>query len=74
MVLLCLVLGRRAVLVTVNTGGHIALGRGTCADTVAVTFLTTGRLPARDQYCQGPQPGDPPPTGAPSPSTAATMR
>ncbi|HET6531827.1 MAG TPA: alpha/beta hydrolase [Actinoplanes sp.] len=66
-------LGRRAVLVTVNAGGHIALGRGTCADTAAARFLTTGRLPAGDQLCPGPQPDDSPPTGASAPA-AAPMR
>jgi pimeloyl-ACP methyl ester carboxylesterase len=49
-------LGRRAVLVTVDAGGHIALGRGTCADTTAAAFLATGRLPARDRSCAGPTP------------------
>lgn len=67
-----LALGRRAALVTVNAGGHIAVGRGTCADTAAATFLTTGRLPARDQVCQGPAPGDPPPTGTAAPPADAT--
>jgi hypothetical protein len=52
-------LGRRAVMVTVNAGGHIALGRGACADTAAAAFLTTGVLPSRDQFCQGPAPADP---------------
>jgi pimeloyl-ACP methyl ester carboxylesterase len=49
-------LGDRAVLVTVNAGGHIALGRGTCADTAAAGFLTNGELPVRDMYCHGPSP------------------
>jgi len=47
-------LGDRAVLVTVDAGGHIALGRGTCADTTAAAFLTGGELPAQDIRCHGP--------------------
>lgn len=47
-------LGDRAVLVTVDAGGHIALGRGTCADAAASAFLTGGQLPARDIRCDGP--------------------
>jgi pimeloyl-ACP methyl ester carboxylesterase len=53
-------LGRRAVLITVNAGGHIALGRGTCADSAAATFLVTGRLPAQDRFCARPTTRDRP--------------
>jgi pimeloyl-ACP methyl ester carboxylesterase len=60
-------LGQRAALVGVDQGGHIALGRGTCADTATVTFLATGVLPATDVECAGPAP-----TGAPT--TAPALR
>jgi hypothetical protein len=48
------VLGRAAVLVTVDGGGHLAYGRGSCADAIAVTFLLTASLPATDQVCVAP--------------------
>jgi pimeloyl-ACP methyl ester carboxylesterase len=45
-------LGDRAAFVGVNNGGHYVFGQGSsCADTATVTFLTTGRLPAKDVYC-----------------------
>jgi pimeloyl-ACP methyl ester carboxylesterase len=52
-------LGHRAAMVTVDAGGHVTIGRGTCADTIAVSFLVTGALPAHDQFCAGPTAGDP---------------
>ena len=55
-------LGDRAAMVTVEAGGHVTIGRGTCADTIAIAFLVTGTLPAHDQFCAGPTPGDPPST------------
>jgi hypothetical protein len=50
-------------LLAVSTGGHIVLGRGTCADAVAVAFLGTGRLPTRDRICPGPAAQLPPTAG-----------
>lgn len=47
------VLGRRAVMVSVDAGGHTAYGRGACATSAADTFLTTGRLPRSDDFCDG---------------------
>ncbi|GLV96506.1 alpha/beta hydrolase [Streptomyces lavendulae] len=46
-------LGDRAVLVTVEQGGHgLYLGNGNaCADRTVTTFLTTGRRPAHDTAC-----------------------
>ncbi|MEW2496132.1 alpha/beta hydrolase [Streptomyces nodosus] len=46
-------LGRRAVLVTVNSTGHNAyLANGnTCGDRTVSHFLSTGRRPTRDTYC-----------------------
>ncbi|MEU8777939.1 alpha/beta hydrolase [Streptomyces sp. NPDC048606] len=46
-------LGRRAVLVTVEHGGHGAyLGNGNaCGDRAVTGFLTTGERPARDLEC-----------------------
>ncbi|MGW5094357.1 alpha/beta hydrolase [Streptomyces nodosus] len=46
-------LGRRAVLVTVNSTGHNAyLANGNaCGDRTVSHFLSTGRRPARDTYC-----------------------
>jgi pimeloyl-ACP methyl ester carboxylesterase len=45
------VLGRAAVLVTVDGGGHLTFGRGSCADPITVTFLATGALPGDDRSC-----------------------
>jgi len=45
------VLGRRAVMITVDAGGHTAYGRSTCASSATHTFLATGRLPNGDQFC-----------------------
>jgi pimeloyl-ACP methyl ester carboxylesterase len=47
-------LGRRAVLVTVNSTGHDAyLGNGNaCGDRVVSRYLATGERPARDTYCR----------------------
>jgi pimeloyl-ACP methyl ester carboxylesterase len=50
-------LGDRAVLLTVDAGGHGVYGTagpGSCADAVANTFLTTGELPAGDVHCPKP--------------------
>ncbi|WP_128428363.1 alpha/beta hydrolase [Streptomyces cyaneus] len=46
-------LGRRAVMVTVNSTGHGAyLENGNaCGDTTVSRFLATGERPARDLYC-----------------------
>ncbi|MYV49670.1 alpha/beta hydrolase [Streptomyces sp. SID2888] len=46
-------LGRRAVLVTVNSTGHDAyLANGNaCGDRTVSHFLSTGQRPARDTYC-----------------------
>lgn len=46
-------LGARAVLVTVEQGGHgVYLGNGNaCGDRTVTTFLTTGKRPARDTSC-----------------------
>ncbi|MBT8223975.1 MAG: alpha/beta fold hydrolase [Dactylosporangium sp.] len=54
-------LGRRAAFVGVDQGGHVALGRGTCADTITFAFLATGVLPGRDIECPGPAQGTAPP-------------
>jgi pimeloyl-ACP methyl ester carboxylesterase len=48
------VLGRAAVLITVDGGGHLAFGRGSCADAITTTFLRTATLPAHDQACAAP--------------------
>ncbi|HYN97244.1 MAG TPA: alpha/beta hydrolase [Pilimelia sp.] len=48
------VLGSAAALVTVDGGGHLAFGRGSCADPITVTFLATGVLPAADRSCPAP--------------------
>ncbi|MEV2212485.1 alpha/beta hydrolase [Streptomyces sp. NPDC050997] len=47
-------LGRRAVMVTVNSTGHDAyLGNGNaCGDETVSRFLATGERPARDTYCR----------------------
>lgn len=47
------VLGRRAVMVSVDAGGHTAYGRGACATSAADSFLITGHLPPTDQFCDG---------------------
>ncbi|GLY92978.1 alpha/beta hydrolase [Actinoplanes sp. NBRC 103695] len=59
-------LGDRAAFVTVNAGGHGIYGirSGPCTDAIATGFLADGRLPARDQFCQGPSPEDQPAGGA----------
>ncbi|KNB51607.1 alpha/beta hydrolase [Streptomyces caatingaensis] len=46
-------LGRRARLVTVDSGGHgVYLGNGNaCGDRAVTRYLTTGERPARDAYC-----------------------
>ncbi|MEU9007494.1 alpha/beta hydrolase, partial [Streptomyces sp. NPDC048551] len=46
-------LGARAVLVTVEQGGHgLYLGNGNaCGDRTVTTFLTTGERPAHDTTC-----------------------
>jgi hypothetical protein len=46
-------LGSRAVMVTVDQGGHGTYGVGSCADTITNAFLATGELPRRDQFCVG---------------------
>jgi pimeloyl-ACP methyl ester carboxylesterase len=45
------VLGRRAVMITVDQGGHGVIGLGSCAEEAMSSFLTTGALPARDRFC-----------------------
>jgi hypothetical protein len=47
-------LGRRAVMVTVNSTGHDAyLANGNaCGDRAVSRFLATGERPARDTYCR----------------------
>ncbi|GAB1822666.1 alpha/beta hydrolase [Herbidospora sp. RD11066] len=47
-------LGRRAVMITVDQGGHGVFGLGSCADEATNTFLATGALPARDRFCPAP--------------------
>ncbi|WP_435847677.1 alpha/beta hydrolase [Streptomyces halstedii] len=50
---------RGSRMVTVAGGeGHGVYGAGSRADEVANTYLTTGRLPARDLTCRTP--GEPP--------------
>ncbi|MEU6768041.1 alpha/beta hydrolase [Streptomyces sp. NPDC046853] len=46
-------LGRRAVMVTADQGGHgvYPFGRNTCANDAATEFLTSGKRPARDLAC-----------------------
>jgi len=45
-------LGRRAVMVTVDQGGHGAITTGAaCPFEIATNFLLTGRLPTRDTFC-----------------------
>jgi pimeloyl-ACP methyl ester carboxylesterase len=59
-------LGDRAAFVTVDAGGHGIYGirSGPCTDAVTTGFLVSGRLPARDQFCQGPSPEDVPAAAA----------
>lgn len=46
---------RGSRMVTVAGGeGHGVYGAGSCADEVADTYLTTGRLPATDLTCRTP--------------------
>lgn len=45
------VLGRAAAMITVDGGGHLVFGRGTCADQATTTYLTTGELPVQDRSC-----------------------
>ncbi|GIH94570.1 alpha/beta hydrolase [Planobispora siamensis] len=51
-------LGRRAVMITVDQGGHGVVGLGSCADEAMSSFLATGTLPARDRFCPAPSPAD----------------
>ncbi|MFC4588972.1 alpha/beta hydrolase [Sphaerisporangium corydalis] len=51
-------LGRRAVMITVDQGGHGVTGLGSCADEVMPAFLATGALPGRDLFCPAPSPAD----------------
>jgi pimeloyl-ACP methyl ester carboxylesterase len=45
-------LGRRAVLVTVDAGGHgVIYDQSPCAHAALDTFLATGHLPARNETC-----------------------
>ncbi|MEV7630567.1 alpha/beta hydrolase [Actinoplanes sp. NPDC089786] len=64
-------LGDRAAFITVDAGGHGIYGirSGPCTDAITTEFLTSGRLPARDRFCQGPSPEDVPAAVA---RTAAT--
>ncbi|WP_271216948.1 alpha/beta hydrolase [Streptosporangium carneum] len=51
-------LGRRAVMITVDQGGHGVVGLGSCADEAMNSFLATGALPGRDRFCPAPSPAD----------------
>ncbi|GLW11331.1 hypothetical protein Misp01_64590 [Microtetraspora sp. NBRC 13810] len=51
-------LGRRAVMITVDQGGHGVIGLGSCADAALVAFLATGTLPGRGRFCPAPSPAD----------------
>ena len=55
-------LGDRAAFITVDAGGHgiYSIRSGPCTDTITTEFLVSGRLPARDRFCQGPSPEDVP--------------
>ncbi|MFD4787211.1 alpha/beta hydrolase [Streptomyces sp. NPDC058459] len=46
-------LGKRAVMVTADQGGHGAypFGRNTCANSAVTQYLTSGQRPARDLAC-----------------------
>ncbi|GIG92317.1 alpha/beta fold hydrolase [Plantactinospora endophytica] len=58
-------LGDRAAFVSVDAGGHGIYGirSGPCTDAITTEFLVSGRLPARDRFCQGPSPEDVPAAG-----------
>lgn len=51
-------LGRRAVMITVDQGGHGVVGLGSCADEAMNSFLAAGALPGRDRFCPAPSPAD----------------
>ncbi|GII94890.1 alpha/beta hydrolase [Sinosporangium siamense] len=51
-------LGQRAVMVTVDQGGHGVFGLGSCADETMNSFLATGALPRRDRFCPAPSSAD----------------
>ncbi|HEX6686262.1 MAG TPA: alpha/beta hydrolase [Candidatus Limnocylindrales bacterium] len=59
-------LGERAAFITVDAGGHgiYRIRSGPCADAITTEFLVSGRLPARDRFCQGPSPEDVPAAAA----------
>jgi pimeloyl-ACP methyl ester carboxylesterase len=63
-------LGSRAVMVTVDQGGHGTYALGTCADTIANAFLANGALPRRDRFCVG----RPLPTGVASLTAMTPLR
>ncbi|GAA4473421.1 alpha/beta hydrolase [Phytohabitans houttuyneae] len=52
-------LGRRAVMVSVDQGGHGVYGvtNAPCASQIATAFLSTGVLPEHDRLCPGQRPG-----------------
>ncbi|MFD5028031.1 alpha/beta hydrolase [Streptomyces sp. NPDC058373] len=52
-------LGKRAVMVTADQGGHgvYVFGRNACANDAVTTYLTTGDRPARDLACAA-EPGE----------------
>ncbi|MEU4410244.1 alpha/beta hydrolase [Streptosporangium sp. NPDC023963] len=60
-------LGRRAVMITVDQGGHGVVGLGSCADEAMVVFLATGALPGRDRLCPAPSPAGADARSTPSP-------
>ncbi|WP_242613817.1 alpha/beta hydrolase [Herbihabitans rhizosphaerae] len=47
-------LGKRATMVTVNAGGHLAYlySKNTCADGIATRWLVDGELPRHDTVCR----------------------
>ncbi len=51
-------LGKRAVMITVDQGGHGVIGLSRCADTAMFSFLATGALPKRDRFCPAASPAD----------------
>lgn len=60
-------------MVTVAGGeGHGIYGSGSCADKRATTYLTTGKLPAKDLTCRAPEPKQQKSVRLPSPATAPT--
>jgi pimeloyl-ACP methyl ester carboxylesterase len=65
-------LGDRAAFISVDAGGHGIYGirSGPCTDAITTEFLVSGRLPARDRFCQGPSPEDVPPAGTRSAAPA----